>query len=513
MRRSPTAFVAIALLTVATGSCGGDSAGDGAIGLPDGSITVATNPDGSAPGTPRPDTSGTFGWAPFGDDDSGVELGSIEVPIDYDDPSAGTFNLFIARHLATNPAERIGSLVVNPGGPGFGASDWAILAASNYGRALLERFDIVGWDPRGTGLSTPAIDCTDDYDRYFANVDITPDDESERQTIIDLADEFQTNCAQRNTAILRHVGTNDSARDIDTIRQALGEDQITYFGFSYGSELGATWMTLFPDTVRAAVLDGAIDPNADLDTATLEQAAGFEQSLTSFLAACSANDDCPFHNDGDAEGAFDRLMADLDATPLPSDDGRPQVNLAVALNATAQAMYTQRLWPVLEQALADAQQGNGSGLLSLHDEYYVRRSDGTYSNVYEAFQTIACMDRSDRSTVAQDEALAVRLHEVSPRLAPSTVGSYQCSFFPASDDPRTAITGAGAGPALVVGTTGDPATPLASSQAMAAALDDAVLLTVVSQQHTGYSANDCSIEVIDTFLVNLIRPAEGTRCE
>lgn len=512
MRRPSTAFVAFALLAIAASSCGGDSS-EGTIGLPDGSITVAPSPSGPAPGAPRPDTSATFGWAPFGADDSGVELGSIEVPIDYDDPSLGTFDLFIARHLATNPGQRIGSLVVNPGGPGFGASDWAILAASNYGRALLEHFDIVGWDPRGTGLSTPAIDCTDDYDRYHGDIDITPDDEAERQMIIDLADEFQTECTQRNATIIDHVGTNNSARDIDAVRQALGEDQISYFGFSYGSELGATWMTMFPDTVRAAVLDGAIDPRADLETATLEQAVGFEQSLTSFLAACSANDECPFHNDGNAEAAFDRLMASLDATPLPSDDGRPAVNLGVAISGTTQAMYSQTLWPVLEQALADAQGGDGSGLLALYDEYYLRRSDGTYPNVFEAFQTILCMDRPDRPTVAQEDALAAELHEVSPRLAPSTVGSYQCSFYPTSEDPRIPITGVGAGPALVVGTTGDPATPLSSSQAMAATLDDAVLLTVVSQQHTGYSANDCSIEAIDNFLVNLIRPAEGTRCE
>jgi pimeloyl-ACP methyl ester carboxylesterase len=513
MRRSPTALVAIALFTIAAVGCGGDSSEGDAIGLPDGSITIVANPTGPAPGTPRPDTSDAFGWAPFGEDLEGVEAGSIEVPIDYDDPSAGTFDLYIARHVATDPAQRIGSLLVNPGGPGFGGSDWAILAASNYGRALLEHFDIVGWDPRGTGQSLPAIDCTDDYDRYHADVDITPDDSAERQTIIDLADEFQTECVQQNAAIIQHVGTNDSARDIDTIRQALGEDQITYFGFSYGSELGATWMTLFPDTVRAAVLDGAIDPNADLDTASLQQAAGFEQSLTSFLAACSANDQCPFHNSGDAEGAFDRLMASLDASPLPSADGRPAVNLGVALSGTTQAMYGQTRWPALEQALADAQAGDGAGLLALYDESYLRRLDGTYPNVFEAFQTILCMDRTERPTVVQDDALAVELHRVSPRLSPSTVGSYQCTFFPTSDDPRLAITGDGAGPALVVGTTGDPATPLASSQAMADALDDAVLLTVESQQHTGYSANDCSIEVIDNFLVNLIRPAEGTRCE
>ena len=163
---------------------------------------------------------------------------------------------------------------MNPGGPGFGGSDLAIFAELvPFDEELLDHFDIIGWDPRGTGKSEPAIDCIDDYDHFFAEPDITPDTpRSDRQTV-DLAEEFADDCVANNADIIEHVGTNNSARDIDTIRRALGEETISYFGFSYGSELGATWATLFPDTVRAVVLDGARDPNADGTEWTIAAAA------------------------------------------------------------------------------------------------------------------------------------------------------------------------------------------------------------------------------------------------
>jgi pimeloyl-ACP methyl ester carboxylesterase len=452
-----------------------------------------------------------FEWTDFGPA-PGVQTGHLEVPVDYDDPSKGTFDLFMARHLATDPAQRIGTLLVNPGGPGFGGSDYGIYADQVYSEALLTHFDILGWDPRGTGLSEPAIDCIDDYDEYFGPTDITPDTPEERQQIIDLAKDFEDQCATKNADILQFVGTNFSARDMDSIRQALGEEQITYFGFSYGSELGATWATLFPDTVRAAVLDGAADPNADFLESGLQQTAGFEHTLDTFLAKCSADTSCVFNSGGDAEGAFDALMLELDENPVPGAPGRIEVNRGVALSAVAQAMYSETLWPQLEQALVDAQAGDGAGLLQLFDDYYQRRQDGTYDNSLEAFQTISCMDDPERATVEEDDATAPQFTEVAPRFAPGTTGSYFCTFYPPAEHPRVDITGAGAGPILVVGTTGDPATPLASSQNMADALEEGVLLTVTADQHTGYGVNQCSYDVIDGYLVDLTVPAVGTVC-
>lgn len=470
----------------------------------------------TVPTTPLPDTGSTFGWQPFGSDEAGpgdVEVGSLSVPVDYTDPSKGTFDLYIARHRANDPAKRIGTLLVNPGGPGVAGSDFAIYAEQMYSQTLLDHFDIVGWDPRGAGLTTPAIDCTDDYDRYYAGTDITPDDEAERQQIIDLAQEFEDLCSTKNADILQYVGTNNSARDIDAIRRALGEQTISYFGFSYGSELGATWATLFPDTVRAAVLDGAVDPEADFVTSGLQQTVGFEQAVTTFLANCSADDDCALHNDGDAEGAFDALMQSLDDTPIPTEAGRPDLTRGMALIAVMNAMYSQSRWPTLEQGLADARDGDGAGLLALYDDYFGRNADGSYDNTLEAFNTIMCMDTPVRLTVEEDDATAQQYRDVAPRVAPGTTGSYQCTFFPEPADPRTTITGAGAGPIVVVGTTGDPATPLSSTEKMAKALEQGVLLVVVADQHTGYGVNDCSYRVVDDYLVDLAVPADGTRCE
>jgi pimeloyl-ACP methyl ester carboxylesterase len=462
---------------------------------------------------PRSFDPGAIEWDEL---DEGVDIATLDVPVDYADPDGPAFELFLARHRATNTDERIGSLLVNPGGPGFGGSIFAIGAELvPFDEELLEHFDIVAWDPRGTGESEPFIDCIDDYDRFFAEPDITPDTAQERRQIVDLAEEFASGCIENSADIVEHVGTNNSARDMDTIRRALGEETISYFGFSYGSELGATWATMFPDTVRAAVFDGASDPNADSAESSIQQLRGFEHTLATFLAQCSANPDCAFHNDGDAEGAFDELMAELDEDPIPGTPDRPDVNRGVALLATSEAMYryTEQYWPAFEESLADARAGDGSGLQAFADSYLRRRTDGTYGNELEAFQTITCADTSERVTVEQADARAPDYTDAAPRFAPpGSVGTYFCTFFPEALDPRIEITGAGAGPIVVVGTTGDPATPLDSTRAMADGLEDGRLVVVEADQHGGYNVNTCINEVVNDQLVDLVPPDDGTEC-
>ena len=454
-----------------------------------------------------------FGWTPLADH-PGVEVGTFTVPVDYKDPSKGTFDLNLARHLATDRSQRIGSLLVNPGGPGDAGVDLAIFADLNVGKSLVQHFDVVAWDPRGTGASTPAIDCTDDYDHFYANGDITPDDDVERQQLVDLAKEFATDCIDKNGSFYQYVGTNNSARDMDAIRAALGESKISFFGFSYGSELGAVWATLFPSTVRAAVLDGAVDPTADQEQRGLDQSKGFETSLDTFLAQCSANPSCAFHSEGHADTAFDQLMTSLDATPIPSEPGRPNVSLAVALTGVFQALYDAASWPELADALAAAEKGDGAGLLKLYDDYNVINPDGTYDNLIEAFQVISCMDTPDRPTVAQSDAEVPAEQAAAPHLNRRTVGDYFCTFFPPPLDPEVKVTGAGAGPIVVLGTTGDAVTPLAGATKMAETLEQGRLVTVVGNQHTGYRVNDCSTQAVDAYLVDPVGhlPAEGLRC-
>ena len=449
-------------------------------------------------------------WSPLG---PATESTRLVVPLDYSNPDGDTISIYVVRHPARNQTERIGSLLVNPGGPGFGGSILAEYATQIYDAALLDRFDIVGWDPRGTGMSEPSIDCIDDYDPFFAEVDITPETEEEQRELVALAQEFADRCVSANDGIAQFAGTNNSARDMDVLRRALGEETISYFGFSYGSELGATWATLFPGTVRAAVLDGAADPNADSLESSLQQLEGFEASLSTFLEQCSNDLTCEFHNDGNAEGAFDDLMASLDDSPAPTSSGRPPANLTVAINGVIEAMYSDSYWPRLEIALANAAAGDGSGLLALHDAYFQRQSDGTYGNELEAFQTISCADSADRLSVAEEDSLIDEYREVAPRLVPEGAsGQYFCTFFPAAQDPRIEITGEGAGPIVVIGTTGDPATPLSSTEAMAAALDDGRLVVVEADQHTGYGVNRCVDDLVNDYLINLKAPNSGVEC-
>lgn len=449
-------------------------------------------------------------WTPLGAETDATEL---VVPLDYADPDGESISLYVVRHSARDQDRRIGSLLVNPGGPGFGGSVLAAFAPQIYDDALLDRFDIVGWDPRGTGQSTPAIDCIEDYDPFYAELDVTPETDEERRALVEIAQKFADRCVVTNEGLTTHAGTNNSARDMDVLRRALGEEKISYFGFSYGSELGATWATLFPDTVRAAVLDGAADPNADSLESSLQQLEGFEASLTTFLQRCSSDVSCEFHNDGNAEAAFEALMKKLDANPAPTSSGRPPTNLAVAINGVIEAMYSDAYWPTLEAALAAAALGDGSGLLALHDAYYQRQPDGTYGNELEAFQTISCADTTERLSVAEEDALIDEYRAVAPRLMPEGAsGQYFCTFFPAARDPRIDITGVGAGPIVVIGTTGDPATPLSSTELMADALDDGRLVVVEADQHTGYGVNQCINELVNDYLIELTAPADDTMC-
>ncbi|MBM3806356.1 MAG: alpha/beta fold hydrolase, partial [Actinobacteria bacterium] len=295
-------------------------------------------------------TTDRITWAPCkAEPTSENECGELVVPFDYDDTSIGSFTLFLIRRPATDQATKIGSMLVNPGGPGFGGSSVAAEAQYYFSAELLERFDIIGWDPRGTGKSTPAVNCIDEYDEYFG-IDSTPETPAEKQAIVDASKKFNDECMKNSGEILPHISTQATARDMDSIRRALGEDKITYFGFSYGSELGATWATMFPDTVRAAVLDGASDPNATSLDQGLAQAKGFEKQLDTFLAACSKRVSCAFHSKGDSAAALDKLLASVDVNPLIVSADRTPVTQGVMYTALAQAMYSDTLWPKLERA-------------------------------------------------------------------------------------------------------------------------------------------------------------------
>jgi pimeloyl-ACP methyl ester carboxylesterase len=481
----------------------------------DGQVITASS-EAQASSTTPPTTnavsSNEIVWGKcLGDPAGKSECGELAVPFDYDNPTVGSFTLFLTRLPATDSVKKIGSMLVNPGGPGFGGSGVARDAKYYFSSELIERFDVIGWDPRGTGKSTPAVNCIDEYDEYFG-IDSTPETPEEKQAIVDLSQKFNDECVKRSGEILPYISTQATARDMDSIRQALGEEKITYFGFSYGSELGATWATMFPNTVRAAILDGASDPNATSLDQGLAQARGFEKQLDAFLAACSKRVSCAFHSKGNSAVALDELLAEIDEAPIVVTANRTPVTQGVMYTALAQSMYSDELWPALERALADAVKGDGAGLLKLYDDYYQRKPGGTYGNELEAFLAISCLDDPGPTSVAAvDEQIPV-FTKAAKRFGESFAYGYSCAMWPIPQVQRLQITGKGAGPIVVIGTTGDAATPIESSRNAAKALEGGIFLTVTADQHTGYGLNKCVVSAVDRYLIDLTPPPVGKVC-
>jgi len=441
-----------------------------------------------------------------------VECGNIEVPFDYANPDQGSFVLYVKRHNATNPADRVGSMMVNPGGPGFGGSSLADDAQYYFSQDIIDHFDIIAWDPRGTGESTPSVNCVDTFDEYFG-LDSPPETPDEKQALIDASQAFNDKCEEKSGTILPYISTKASAQDINSLRLALGEEKVSFFGFSYGSELGTTWATMFPETVRAIVVDGAVDPNASSIQEGMNQAKGFEGQLAAFLKQCSEKTTCAFHNGGNAEAAFDKLVIDIDSKPLEVSKDRTPVTQGVLFTAVAQAMYSDYYWPQLSEALIDAQLGDGKGILQLYDDYYQRNTDGTYGNELEAFLAISCLDDPGATSTEEVDSHIEEFIAAAPRLGGNFAYGYSCALWPVKQADRITITGKSAGPIVVVGTTGDPATPLSSTRKMALGLEQGILIVVDANQHTGYGANNCVVKAVDDYLIKLIVPANELTCK
>jgi pimeloyl-ACP methyl ester carboxylesterase len=467
-----------------------------------------TNPSDTVPAT-LPDVSADFGWESCG---QRLECGSLSVPVDYDDESAGRMEIYMIRHLA-RPNKRIGSLLVNPGGPGVPGSGLAENADRIYSTALLDRFDIIGFDPRGVGQSNP-VDCVNDLDPIFS-VDPTPDDTAELDGLKASAALLRDGCAKNvNPQLLANISTADVARDMDRIRAGLGEEKISYFGFSYGSELGAVYATMFPDTMRAVVLDGAVNPNRSVEDTTVEQATSIERITTDILKACVEQSDCEFAGGGDPLAAYDQLAKTLDATPAKTRSGRPAAGDGLLYWATVQSLYSPSSWPRLWDALADASKGDGRALLDMYDSYLGRSDDGSWDNSFEALLAIRCLDDPGPISTAEIDRLRQRVTEVAPRMGPIGIDQTFCAGWPAPPVTKVKVTAAGAGTILLVGATGDPVTPLTATKELASQLEDARVLIRNGEGHTSYaSGSSCIDDAVDDYLINLSAPADNTTCE
>jgi pimeloyl-ACP methyl ester carboxylesterase len=454
---------------------------------------------GSAP-SPTAATPGSVAWTDCG---GGFQCGSVTVPLDYAHPTAGTIDIALNRKPATDQANRIGSLLINPGGPGASGVDWVSGSAAALS-ILNRRFDLVGFDPRGVGQSSP-VRCLDaTQEAAYDALDTVLDDPLEKQALIDSYKQFAAGCEQLSGTILPFVNTVSAVRDMDAIRAALGDTKLTFLGYSYGTFLGETYAHLFPTRVRAIVLDGVVDPKLSAMDSQLAQTAGFEQDLQAFLADCPARSSCVWAHPGSPEATLTALMQRIDSNPMPV--GSSTLTRALALTAVAEAMYDTSSWTSLDQALTLAERGNGAVLLAIADVYYGQLN-------FDAFTVISCLDRPTPTDVAAYDALGPAFVKASPLFGPADqYGGLQCADMPvkATGQPGP-LTADGAPPILIVGATGDPATPYSGAVSVHQQLAGSVLLTRQGNGHT--SGNDqCSATAENDYLINLTLPPDGTVC-
>ncbi len=316
------------------------------------------------------------------------ECTTLSVPLDYSDPSSRQIDLALVRLKARQPDKRIGSLLADPGGPGGSGVDFVKAWAPGLSQDIRNRFDIVGFDPRGVGQSAP-LECHDNL-QGLTGLEPNPRTPQQWKTIGDTVKTFDDLCLQRGGDLLDHVGTMDVVRDMDRMRQALGDDKLTYFGYSYGTVLGQAYADTFPDKVRAVVVDGAVDTTLSLDQLGLEQAEGFEGALQHWAADCKTRQ-CTPASYGDPLAAIRELMRRAEAKPIPANADR-DANAGETLSAILGAMYTTGWWGTLGHAVSDGLNGDGTSIIKLVDDFLDRRPDGSYDNLTEMYNAVTCLD-------------------------------------------------------------------------------------------------------------------------
>ncbi|MFC5930948.1 alpha/beta hydrolase [Cryobacterium melibiosiphilum] len=448
---------------------------------------------------------------------NGMQCTTATAPLNWDDPDQGEIELALIRQVATG--DRIGSLLVNPGGPG--ASGYDMVANSvdfATDEKVQEGFDVVGFDPRGVGRSTP-VSCYDDadMDAYLYDLAEAPRGTDEWIAELETASAaFGAACSESTGALLEYVDTENAARDLDLLRATLGDDALNYLGYSYGTFLGATYAELYPDKVGRLVLDGALDPSTSNFDVTKTQAVGFENALRAYLDGCLAEAECPFTGTvDDAMTTVAALLASVDASPIAAADGR-ELGSGTLLTAIIYPLYSQASWPVLSQMFDAVMFGSADEAFSLADQYNGRTANGTYGdNSTEAFLSINCIDYAYNDDPAAMRAQAAEITAAAPIIGTYlSFGDIGCANWPyAFEGEREPIHAAGAAPILVIGTTNDPATPYVWAESLAEQLDSGQLVTYDGEGHTAYNkSNQCVNDAVDDYLLDGIVPATDPLC-
>jgi pimeloyl-ACP methyl ester carboxylesterase len=489
------------LLLLVTAACGhGSSGGATTTSAPGSSTTDGTTTTEAGPATtgnpPADPPLNTIAWKACGD----FQCGTLRVPLDWANPGGTSITVALVKSPALVPSERIGALLVDPGGPGGSGVEF-VKSGFTFSQAVQDRFDLIGWDPRGVGQSTP-LNCGSTVPA-FQEVDSGPDSPAEQADLDAKAKAVADECGAEDGPLIAHVGADDVARDMDAIRRALGEQTISYYGFSYGTLLGERYAELFPTGARAIVLDGVVDPAMDFVTFLRGQTVALEQTMAQVFAACDTDATCPVR--GGTAAAYDRVAAAVEQQPLVTASG--VLGPSGLATAAVFVTYDPSLWKDFYSALADADHGDGTAMYKLKAGY----EDLAGFTIYAA---VECVDSPHPEGAAAFAAFAQQLRDLSPRFGgPIANELLPCAFWPA---PSTRVPGdvhgVGAPPELVIGNTGDAATPYSQAEKVAGTLQGAALLTYVGQGHTSYGMSTCVDDIVTSYLVSLQLPAPGTTC-
>ncbi|CDR06715.1 alpha/beta hydrolase [Streptomyces iranensis] len=493
------ALSAALLLTALTAGCGG------AGGRPD--TSARQKPDWAGCPAPSSSQDAAATKAPGGE----WECATLHVPLDYRKPHGKTIGIAMIRAKATDRRHRIGSLIFNFGGPGGSGVATLPALAGSY-KQLRTRYDLVSFDPRGVGRSS-GVRCLPDrqLDAYYA-ADSTPNDNAEVKSLVRRVKTYAAGCEKNSGTILPYVGTTNAARDMDLMRRVLGDKKMHYFGVSYGTELGGVYAHLYPKQVGRALFDGVVDPMQTPEQGALGQAKGFQRALDDYLKACTRTSasSCPTRN------RIRTLLKRLDGRPVRGYGGR-RLTESLADGGIAQSLYSREYWQYLTQGIAAAQQGDGRILLALGDAMNGRAPDGRYSTLQAALTAITCADFKQRYTVPDIERKLPTFRKVSPVFGDMMAwGLTQCTDWPVRGAWTTPdVSAKGAAPILVVGNTGDPATPYEGAARMAKELGPGVgvQLTYKGEGHGAYdSGNACVRKTVNAYLLRGTVPPKGKVC-
>ncbi len=479
-------------------------------------------------------------------DNASFSCAVITVPLDYANPKGETISIAMKKRAATGGHSQ-GALFINPGGPGDSGVSFAERAGNAFSPDLLSAYDIIGFDPRGVGSST-AITCSSDDDSSGSTAEPSASGdtsasplassapsagstasatasagtassgdsyeewaESTRQSFQELTEQCASNTEP--AALLDHVDTVSAARDLDILRALAGQEKLNYLGFSYGTYLASVYADNFPANTGRMVLDGAIDPSLSLAEQGLGQAKGFEQALRTYVDYCQASAGCPLNGGTDAGVQQVRdLITSANSTPLSTSDPNRTVTGSDIVTALSEYLYTtEQNWEPLNKALDQAiNHRDGSAFAATEEQDAASKDDSG-----GAFQAVTCLDypvEGDKTTWAAQYEEAKR---VAPIFGNTSVGmDLVCSVWGHNGTRKpTQIHAHGAAPILVVGTTGDPATPYAWSKSLAEQLDSGQLLTWEGNGHTAYGGDaSCVNDAVDTYLISGTMPKEGLTC-